>query len=388
MTNLIQSSARMQAWCREAALPFWAKYGVDPAGGFFERLHFDGSPDQEAIRRVRVQCRIIYVFSHAHSLGWSKDAKKITDHVSDYLFKAALPQKNSKVALGETGCVYSLWPNGTVHDDQRDTYTHAFLLLAMAWRAHAFCDSQALQVAHNTLAFLDQSVAATNGGYLEGHPAHLPRRQNPHMHLLEAFLTLFETTNDAGYLQRARGIITLFEQYYFDTHTHTIPEYFTQNWIPCRDTGRLIEPGHLMEWSWLIRWYERLSREKLCTDYPVLLYDAAIRLGRDPATLFLIDEADKGGNAIRKTRRSWPQFEYIKANLAAAEATGDKRYEESASALIDAMLESYLNVPISGGWVDIYSSDNVAEKDFMQASTFYHIFSTVAAVAKYTTRKH
>ena len=38
-------SKRLIDWCKYDTLPFWGKYGVDKAGGFYETLNYDGSPD-------------------------------------------------------------------------------------------------------------------------------------------------------------------------------------------------------------------------------------------------------------------------------------------------------------------------------------------------------
>ena len=62
---------RILSWLREDALPLWSSAGLDGgAGGFFDDLTADGDPLQNAPKRLRVQARQIYVFSHAHLLGW------------------------------------------------------------------------------------------------------------------------------------------------------------------------------------------------------------------------------------------------------------------------------------------------------------------------------
>ena len=33
-------SKRLIDWCKSDALPFWGKYGVDKAGGFYETLNY------------------------------------------------------------------------------------------------------------------------------------------------------------------------------------------------------------------------------------------------------------------------------------------------------------------------------------------------------------
>src|ERR1700759_5420609 len=70
---------RWNEWCSwmfDRALPFWSVNGVDSADGaplgFCAHLDLDGSPATVAYKRVRVQARQVYVFSHAALLGWSE----------------------------------------------------------------------------------------------------------------------------------------------------------------------------------------------------------------------------------------------------------------------------------------------------------------------------
>ena len=72
----MDDKARIQAqhsqlcsWLLDAAYPLWSTRGVDPAGGFFERLGQDGKPFAEP-RRSRVTPRQAYCFAMGrHSAG-------------------------------------------------------------------------------------------------------------------------------------------------------------------------------------------------------------------------------------------------------------------------------------------------------------------------------
>jgi mannose-6-phosphate isomerase len=96
------------------------------------------------------------------------------------------------------------------------------------------------------------------GGFDEGEvcPAP-PRRQNPHMHLLEALLSFYETTGDALHLERAGDLAQLFRSRLFDDEHGALPEFYDEKWRPMSDhLGRVVEPGHHFEWCWLLhRWH-------------------------------------------------------------------------------------------------------------------------------------
>jgi len=69
--ELAAEIAALKAWMIDDALPFWSTRGFDRSSGLFEeRLDFSGRPILEAPRRLMVQCRQLYVFSHATLLGW------------------------------------------------------------------------------------------------------------------------------------------------------------------------------------------------------------------------------------------------------------------------------------------------------------------------------
>ncbi|PHS21226.1 MAG: hypothetical protein COA85_13210, partial [Robiginitomaculum sp.] len=79
------SLATFIKWCRDDVLPFWKSHGVDhKSGGFYEQLHFDGTPDNQAVRRLRVSSRQIYAYSQASVLGWM-DARALVNWAVDYL---------------------------------------------------------------------------------------------------------------------------------------------------------------------------------------------------------------------------------------------------------------------------------------------------------------
>src|SRR5207244_3745109 len=104
--------------------------------GVHERFRFDGRPDLDAIKRVRVQARQIYSYSHAALLGWDPDGTAFALELLDWMLaKARSPD-------GKPGFVHLLHPDGSVADPLRDTYDHMFILLSVGWLARASGDAQ------------------------------------------------------------------------------------------------------------------------------------------------------------------------------------------------------------------------------------------------------
>ena len=372
MSDFLVQARRLEDWCKNAALPFWAIAARDTAGGFYEQLFPDGTPDAGHTRRVRVQARVAYVYAHAAKLGWHDEAKTASDHAWSYM-------THKGFAGGMRGCSHLLNADGTLVDGTRDTYAQAFLLLAGAWRYAAFDDKAALNIANDTLQFLNTEIRAINGGWREGLPASLPRRQNPHMHLFEAFLALHQLTDRQIYLDHAHSIFDLFESYFFSPESGDIIEFFNEDWSRAPNNGGPVEPGHMMEWCWLLRGYERLSGHDM-TLYADQLFGRALEIGLNSKLGFLVDSVQDGTQST--TLRSWPQTEYLKACIAQARA-GHKGMEAQAARLIDRMFDTYLNTDIDGGWHDKLSHTGEVSSAVMPTSTFYHWFCAAAEVSNY-----
>ncbi|NNC37537.1 MAG: mannose-6-phosphate isomerase [Acidimicrobiales bacterium] len=365
-------------WMKQDALPFWAKAAIDPDGGVFEFLNMDGTPINDIKRRVRVQARYTYTFAHASHLGWY-DGRAESDHAWKYLLGPGSAGSENFSGAGYKGCAHLLNPDGSLHDNLRDTYAQAFVILAGAWRYMAFKDQHALSIANQTLEFLDQNLKADNGGWLEGVPASLPRRQNPHMHMFEALMSLYDATKDPTALERAGEIFNLFKTVFFDPERGLLLEYFDADWTPL-DGGGPVEPGHMMEWVWLLREYEKRSGVDV-DSYANVLYASAKRTGFSKQTGLLYDGVGLDGSIGSASFRIWPQLELIKAAIAQAKAGQD--VQDDISNTINVLFDTYFNVDIKGGWADQFDENAQMISTNMPTSTAYHMLCAVAEVDAY-----
>jgi mannose-6-phosphate isomerase len=378
--QLQQALAPVLAWTKETALPFWGTVGVDEArGGFHERLDLEGQPVLNVPKRVMVQGRQLYVYSSAAILGWYPDGRKLADRCVEYILHAYYQ------ADGGPGWVHAVGPDGTVANPMRDGYGHAFVLLGLAWYHRLTRDPQILAIVDRTLAFLDEGLASDKGGYLDAVPApDAVRRQNPHMHLFEAFLALYEASGRVQYLERAAAIFQLFATKFFQPESGTLCEYFTEELRPLPDKrGRIVEPGHHFEWICLLRQFQRLSGREVET-YTAALYEFANRHGWDNDG-FIVDELDTSGSVITSSRRSWPHTEGVKANVLEGEF-GRGGCDERGAQCLARLQEAFLARPIPGGWVDRISAEGAAIAEFIPASTFYHVFGAVTEAVRATSQ--
>lgn len=359
---------RLRALMIESALPLWDREGWDAArGGFVDRLHSDGTADSEAPRRLLVQARQIYCYAKAAQLGWYPAGRELALKGFEYMLAKA------KSPDGKPGFVTALAADGNVVSAKRETYDHAFVLLALATLYQLDRDSQVRAEIASVLEFLDRDLKSEHGGYREGMPATLPRRQNPHMHLFEAMIALFDATHDAVFQNRAGEMFNLFVTHFYDPKVQTLGEYFEEDWSRILPVS--VEPGHQVEWVWLLKEFERITGCPTAK-YRSVLLTSAMRY-RDARTGCLVDEGDVEGRITKSSGRCWPQTEISKAWMAQAETGNAGAAEEARSALV-RLERYYLRHPVRGGWFDCFDRHDAAEKMPILASSFYHVLCAVA----------
>ncbi len=178
------SAARYRDWIVAKALPLWSTVGFDAGQGMFqERLDWSGAPQETAARRAMVQCRQIYVFSHAAHLGWFPEGGRLAEIAMDSLLGKFCDDRDPS-----GGFAFSVSAEGRVISSVRDAYAHAFVLFAITWLHRLNGDPRLIDYADRIIAFIDARLQdPVNGGLHDGAPvADRSKRQNPHMHLLEA----------------------------------------------------------------------------------------------------------------------------------------------------------------------------------------------------------
>jgi mannose/cellobiose epimerase-like protein (N-acyl-D-glucosamine 2-epimerase family) len=347
------------------ALPLWATTGWDSQhGGFVERLDRDGSPQSGTPRRVLVQARQIYCYAKAAQFGWYPPAKDLALKGLEYMLAKA---RNS-----DGGFVHLLNADGSVADGRRDSYDHAFVLLALANVYQLGQDAQVRSEIDTTLRFIDQRLRSPHGGFVEGLPPAMPRRQNPQMHLFEAMIALFDATGEAVFQNRAGDFFGLFVGNLFDPRTQVLGEYFEEDWS--RINPVVVEPGHLAEWTWLLKGFERITGCPTARQRAALM--SSLLRYRDAAGC-LVDQGDAEGRITRSSRRCWPQTEFAKAWIAQAES-GEAGADEQARAALALLHKHYLDHPVRGGWYDQFDGDGRSIVDYIPASSFYHVLCAVS----------
>ena len=362
--TLLTTQDRVRDWLFRQALPIWAQAGIDAEGRFFEKLDFDGRPIRDLPLRTRVQARQVYVFAEAASLGWAQ-GEGVARRGLDALIR------DHRRADGLW--VRSVDDAGAVIDPTPDLYDLAFVLFALAAAHRVLKDARALPVALETLAAIEARMAdPAHGGWQEGLPPVLPRRQNPHMHMLEALLAWQAVAPDLAFEGAARRVLDLFATRFFDPSAAVLGEYFTADWaIAPGGAGQVVEPGHLMEWIWLLDQARRLGLDGHERQAQALLA-SALTNGVNAKGL-MVREIDRIGVVRDGGCRLWGQTEALRSLLLRGRT-------ERALDLTETLFATHLTTATPGLWIDSYDAQGRPQDASVPASTLYHLLTAFSAL--------
>jgi mannose-6-phosphate isomerase len=355
------------------ALPLWATVGYDARKDRFEeQLTIAGERMRDGPIRLMVQARQIHVYALAARRGWYEPALPLVERA----FRSM--QRDYHRRGGRDGWAFSILRDGKVADPVRDFYAHAFVLLAVASYVQATGKSAALAIANETLAFLDASLLAPQGGgYVEAVPRRAGhRRQNPHMHLFEALLALWECSQQRRYLERAEQLFVLLKSRFFQSGSGALIEYFDDGLRPAAGLdGTIVEPGHHYEWCWLLRRFEKATGRQDANALVNALYAHADRNGFDAEGL-VIDEIFADGTPKTQSLRLWPMTEAIKCNLAEG-VRGRAGCLDKAAVLTGLLVRRLLEPAFPGAWIDRLDAEGRPSGDFVPASSLYHVIGAI-----------
>jgi histidinol-phosphate phosphatase family protein len=274
--------------------------------------------------------------------------------------------------------VFSVYGDGKVADPRCDSYSLAFLLMALAWLYRMRPDEQLLGLVDEIYEILDGPLTAGHGGVLDGLPRlDRFRRQNPNMHLMEAYLSLYEAAFRKKDLDRAIAIWNLFSSKLFDWVHMALPELHNDEWKP---ESAWFEPGHHFEWVWLLRRLARAAPVSVDSCAEALLSRASAE-GID-ADGFVVDRVDMLSGQKTASRRCWSTCEYIKACAAESEAVRSSDWETKTAGVLRTLRIGFLAKAKPGLWVDRIDEHGNPISTDVPASTLYHLFLALSETTR------
>ncbi len=368
--DLEAGGRRFADWLRQSALPLWATLGQDEDGRFAEALSLDGH-GMKIARRARVQARQIWAYAEAGRMGWSGPWRRAVG--------LGVERLEAEYLRPDGLCRTLLTADGAPLDEAAMLYDQAFVLLALQSASGLRPDvaAKAQRIREGL-----QALRLPQGGWRE--EGARPYQANAHMHLLEACLAWEEGGGDAEWGLMADEVVRLAQTRFIDPAGGFLREFFDEAWSPASgEDGRLVEPGHQFEWTWLLARYARLRGDTTMLAWARRLYDFGTKGVSDSRVA--LDAINTDGRPRGERARLWPQTEWLKAALILAETAEDgdrRRYMTDAS---DALRAVWLYLTPNGVWRD----KRLGRKGFMNeaapASSLYHImgaFGQLSASAR------
>ncbi|MGY3534554.1 mannose/cellobiose epimerase-like protein (N-acyl-D-glucosamine 2-epimerase family) [Bradyrhizobium sp. USDA 4452] len=354
---------RLRAWLLDDAIPLWSSVGLDAAGSFCEAISQGGHP-VVAARRARVPARQIYALLTANRLGARIDVKQVLRGVDRYFVDFARPDGLFRCLLSHDGMILS---------DGATLYDQAFAMLAGAAVAR-HSRRRAERLAHSVRDCLIRTCRHPAGGFSESDRPSSLRYSNPHMHLLEACLAWIELDASGTWHQLAQEIVDLALARFIGAGG-AIYECFNADWSPQAGiAGRVVEPGHQFEWSWLLtKWANSTGNDAVYRAVDQLQKIGEERGVARPRSV-VVDTILDDFTVLEDTSRLWPQTERLKAAVARAERGGDAWWAVAAEA--GESLERFLQTPIKGLWWDRMSANG----EFSEAATASSLYHLVCAI--------
>ena len=352
------------AWMHKS-LVLWADIGRDVHGGWYEHLDKSGAADIKAIRRHRIQARQVYSYATAQMNGWY-EGRDIAVKTFEFMCLQGWQGEHF---------IHRLDQDYKITDERCDLYDHAFSLLGTA-ALYKLTGKPLYRLWIDKIITAIDRLRSENGGWKEDNLGTTPRRQNPHMHLFEAHLYLYDATKDTRFLRRAQESLSLFKAHFYNQDVQGIHEFFNVDWtLSSGQKGRTLEPGHAAEWIWLLGLYDRLTGDDH-SHIREMIFDHLSR----QAGPYLIDEScideskPSAHKAVRTTRRLWVQTEWIKAHITLIR----DGYSPAAAMLPDLFehfMEDYLTP--SGLWQDQCDAKGHDIAATIPVSSMYHIIAMV-----------
>jgi len=319
-------------------LPFWIDRMPDKnLGGFYGRINGRGDIIADAPRGAILNARILWTFSAAYITFRDPVYLEMARRSREYIFRHFFD-----IRYG--GTYWCLRNDGEPLDTKKQVYSIAFFIYALCQDHTATGDRESLDRAVSLYELIEKySYDSRHNGYFEAFTREWndiedmrlsekdeneKKTMNTHLHILEAYTSLYRIWPDSGLRDRLRNMVQIFSEKITDPVTGHLRLFFDEEWN-CRST--LVSYGHDIEASWLL--YEAaaaLGEEESIKGTALRIASAAHEGLADDGSLFY--ERDDAKGHFDRDRHWWVQAEAVVGFINAWEMSGDSSWLELASA--------------------------------------------------------
>jgi len=336
-------------------LPFWTSRMIDKINGGY-LTHFDKKGDDPGTdeKSLISQTRCLYTLSSAHRAGYGNgEYAEMARHGIDFLIDRMWDNKHG-------GFYWMMDRKGNVKIDSKIIYGHSFAIYSLAEYTLATGDQRGIKYAEKTFDLIQKYCADTLfGGYWEmfhrdwnlcgpGSQGGDRKTLDVHMHLMEAFTTLFECTGLEVHRRKLLEVIELLlTRILHPVYRTGIPQFFNDwsvapqikfhivwGWDRFSEEGQKGNAtdntcfGHNAEFAWLL--IHAFNILKIDTEsYSVLfrkIFDHTVKNGVDVEFGGVFVEGPHSGGVYDMEKEFWQQAEVLIGLLDAFLMFDDEEY--------------------------------------------------------------
>ncbi|CCH54025.1 N-acylglucosamine 2-epimerase [Fibrisoma limi BUZ 3] len=360
-------------------LPFWTARTVDQTyGGFITHFDQHGNDTGEDEKSLIAQTRSIYTYASAHRAGYGNgQLANLARHGVDYLL--------SRMWDTEHGGFYWMTNRaGKVLIDEKIVYGQSFAIYCLSEYTLATGDPRGAAYAQQVFDLLQKyAVDSAHGGYFEmfhrdwtlkgpGSAGSDRKTLDAHMHLMEAFTTLYECTQQPIHRRKLLEVIDLLVRRIMHPEYGTgVPQFWADwqvapqikfdiiwGWDRFTEDGvkRAAEDntsyGHNAEFAWLLMHAldileipQDTYREQLIKSFA-----HAIDYGVDWEFGGIFVEGSHSGAVYDREKEFWQQAEVLIGFLDAYRLTGDERYWDAYANVHRFVVDKMMNHTVGEWW--------------------------------------
>jgi mannobiose 2-epimerase len=325
----------------EEILAFWMEHTVDEVnGGFTGQIDFNNKIIPEAPKGAVLNARILWSFSAAYNLTGNTTYLQFAKRAFNYICTYFIDRENH-------GVYWSVDYKGNPLDTKKQVYALAFTIYAFSEFYKASKDNNAIIEAIDLYDVINKySYDKINGGYIEAFAkdwtpvndlrlsqkdSNEKKTMNTHLHVLEAFTTLYQIWPYTPVKNKLTELIENFLQHIINPLTNHQHLFFDEKWQP---KSTLISYGHDIEAAWLLQEAaEVIADERLLKKVKKIAINISdsVKEGLDKDG-GLWYEYEPANHHLIKEKHMWPQAEAMVGFINAFQNTADKSYLDNSIA--------------------------------------------------------
>jgi mannose 2-epimerase len=364
-------------------LPFWtARFEDKINGGFI--THFDerGNDSGEDEKSLIAQTRSLYTISSAHRAGYSRgEYARLARHGADFLINRMWDKENG-------GFFWMMDRKGNVKIDKKIIYGQSFAIYSLSEYTLATGDPRGIEYAEKVFDLIQKyCVDSMYGGYREmfhrdwtlcgpGSQGGDRKTLDVHMHLMEAFTTLYECSGKEVHRRKLLEDIDLLVNHFMHPVYRTgIPQFF-RDWTVApqikfdiiwgwdRFSAESTKSnatdntcfGHNAEFAWLLK--HALSILEIdpytYSDLFRTIFDHTINNGIDYESGGVFVEGPHSGGVYDMEKEFWQQAEVLIGMLDGVILFGDEKYWNAYKNVHRFVFDKMINKGV-GEWYPLLS---------------------------------